>query len=52
MAKIEKGAVLTVADTRSGTGSKGDWCFSKPRAIKSLQYGLKITILSARSVIW
>ena len=27
--KIEKGAVLTVKDTRSGSGSKGDWCFCK-----------------------
>ena len=27
--KIEKGATLTIKDTRSGSGSKGDWCFCK-----------------------
>ena len=27
--KIESGALLTVKDTRSGSGSKGDWCFCK-----------------------
>lgn len=26
---IEKGAILTVKDTRSGTSNKGDWCFCK-----------------------
>lgn len=36
MAKIEKGAVLTVADTRSGTGSKGDWCFFKAEGNKKI----------------
>lgn len=36
MAKIEKGAVLTVADTRSGTGSKGNWCFFKAEGNKKL----------------
>ena len=27
--KIESGAILTVKDTRAGTGSKGDWCLCK-----------------------
>jgi hypothetical protein len=27
--KIEKGAILTVKDTRAGSGGKGDWCFCK-----------------------
>ena len=36
MAKIEKGAVLTVANTRSGTGQKGDWCFFKAEGNKKI----------------
>lgn len=27
--KIENGALLTVKDTRSGSGAKGDWCLCK-----------------------